>query len=67
MKHTQHKEQKMHAEKCVEFHVPQEKKDYFSNSDNLELLSSLEKEKTPGDISQKYVLEGLQIQPSQDW
>lgn len=46
---------------------PTRRKDYFSNSDNLGLLSSLEKEKTPGEISQEYVLEGLQIQLSQDW
>lgn len=40
----------------------EKKKCQFSNSDNFKLLSCLEKEKTPEDIPQEYILEGLQTQ-----
>jgi len=38
------------------------KKGHLSNPDNFKLLSSLKKERTPGENPQGYILEGLQIQ-----
>lgn len=57
----------MHTEKHALFHLPKgkerkKKKSQCSNSDNFKLLSCLEKERTPEDIPQEYILEGLQTQ-----